>query len=43
MGCPHTFELRREELQALGSIAPEDSEQEQADKIAASYLGNDDI
>jgi hypothetical protein len=39
MGCPNSFEYRREELRELGVITPEDTEHQQGLKIVDSYLG----
>lgn len=40
MGCPNSYEFRRQELRSLGVISPEDSDIRQAQKIVDSYLGN---
>jgi hypothetical protein len=39
MGCPESFEHRRAELREVGVIRPDDTELQQGEKIAASYIG----
>jgi hypothetical protein len=39
MGCPHSFEFRRQELLEMGVISSDDSDESQGQKIVDSYLG----